>query len=181
MFLSFACAACLLIKLDFPSCLRLIASFSIGPFWGAAVCLIKNAVNVFFSTTGGVGELSNFILGCLFVVPAGWFYKRHKTRGGALTGALLGAACMAGFSVVTNYYVVYRYTRNYAHCRPSLPFLAILPRSVFVAGACHFNMPFTFLKGCVRLHLHSVLQPLSRFCAENGGNGCLLSKRGIMH
>ena len=124
----------------------------------------QNAVNVFFSTTGGVGELSNFILGCLFVVPAGWFYKRHKTRGGALTGALLGAACMAGFSVVNNYYVVYPIYAQFMPMQAILAaYQAILPKveSLWQALVI-FNMPFTFLKGmCSVAICFLIYKPLS--------------------
>lgn len=165
MFLSFAVPLMpSFIKLDFSELPALIASFALGPLWGAAVCLIKNAVNVFFSTTGGVGELSNFILGCLFVMPAGWFYKRHKTRGGALTGALLGAACMAGFSVVTNYYVVYPIYAQFMPMQAILAaYQAILPKveSLWQALVI-FNMPFTFLKGmCSVAICFLIYKPLS--------------------
>ena len=52
------------IKLDFSELPALIASFSMGPVYGVAVCLIKNLVHLPFPTTGGIGELSNFFLGC---------------------------------------------------------------------------------------------------------------------
>ena len=68
------------IKLDLSELPALIAAFSMGPLSGAAVCLVKNLVNVMFTTTGGVGELSNFLLGCFFVVPAGLIYKYHNGR-----------------------------------------------------------------------------------------------------
>ena len=66
------------IKMDFSELPALIASFAIGPLSGAAVCLVKNLVNLFFTTTGGIGELSNFLLGVFFVVPAGIIYKIKK-------------------------------------------------------------------------------------------------------
>ena len=83
------------IKLDLSELPALIASFALGPLWGVCVCLIKNLINVFFSTTGGVGELSNFILGASFVFTAGMFYRHLGGRKGALIGSLCGAAAMA--------------------------------------------------------------------------------------
>ena len=47
-----------------------------GPVSGIAVCFIKNVINLLHTQTGGVGELSNFILGVCFVLPAGLIYKR---------------------------------------------------------------------------------------------------------
>ena len=52
----------------------------LGPVYGVIVCLVKNLFNVAATTTGGVGELCNFLLGALFVAPAGIIYRRHRTR-----------------------------------------------------------------------------------------------------
>ena len=76
------------IKMDFSELPALIASFSMGPWAGVTVCLIKNLINVTMTTTGGVGELSNFLLGCLFVIPAGWIYRIRHNRKMALIGAV---------------------------------------------------------------------------------------------
>ena len=61
------------IKLDFSELPALIAAYALGPLPGITVCLIKNLINVKNTTTGGVGELSNFVLGAAFVAPAGYF------------------------------------------------------------------------------------------------------------
>ena len=90
------------IKLDLSELPALIASFSMGPVAGAVVCLVKNLVNLFFSTTGGVGELSNFLLGCCFVVPAGIVYQRKQNLAGAVIGSVSGSAAMAVLSIFTN-------------------------------------------------------------------------------
>ena len=74
------------IKMDLSDMPALIASFAFGPLSGVGVCLIKNLINLFTTTTGGVGELSNFILGCMLVIPAGLIYKRKKNRRFALLG-----------------------------------------------------------------------------------------------
>ena len=76
------------IKLEISELPALLAAFAFGPVEGVLVCFLKNLVNVFFSTTGGVGELSNFLLGCAFVVPAGLIYKFGKNRRAALIGSM---------------------------------------------------------------------------------------------
>ena len=68
------------IKMDFSELPALIAAFAYGPLSGVIVCLIKNLINLLSTQTGGVGELSNFILGCAFVLPAGLIYKHKKTK-----------------------------------------------------------------------------------------------------
>ena len=95
------------IKLDFSELPALIGSFAMGPLSGTVICLIKNLLHLPMSSTGGVGELSNFILGAMFVIPAGLFYKKRKGRKSALIGSLVGAVLMSVVSVASNYFIVY--------------------------------------------------------------------------
>ncbi|MBQ4050532.1 MAG: ECF transporter S component [Oscillospiraceae bacterium] len=137
------------ITLDFSELPALIASFSMGPLAGAAVCLVKNLVNLMFSTTGGVGELSNFMLGILFVVPSGILYRLIRGRKGALIGSLIGAVCMAVFSVFSNYYLVYPVYTAFMPMEAIIgAYQAINPRVENLWDCLiWFNMPFTFFKG----------------------------------
>ncbi len=137
------------IKMDFSELPALIASFALGPVSGVTVCLIKNLVNLFFSTTGGVGELSNFLLGSLFVAPAGIIYRKLKGRKGALIGSLVGALTMALVSVLTNYYVVYPIYTGFLPMETIMGLYQTINPSVenLWQALLMFNMPFTFLKG----------------------------------
>lgn len=152
------------IKLDFSELPALIASFSFGPLSGVAVCLIKNLIKLSTTMTGGIGELSNFILGCMFVIPAGLIYKHKKTRTGAILGASLGAAAMAIISVFSNYYIVYPI---YSTIMPAETIIAaynaILSSVTNLWQALLiFNMPFTFFKGiCSVLITLVIYKPLS--------------------
>ena len=51
------------IKMDLSELPALIGSFAMGPLCGVIICLVKNVFHLFITSTGGVGELSNFILG----------------------------------------------------------------------------------------------------------------------
>lgn len=137
------------IKLDLSELPALIASFALGPVYGVVVCLIKNLINLMFSTTGGVGELSNFILGAVFVFTAGLFYRFMGGRRGALIGSLCGAAVMAIISVFSNYYVVYPVYTAFMPMETILGmYQAINPNVDSLWDALiWFNMPFTFIKG----------------------------------
>lgn len=138
------------IKMDVSDFPALIASFALGPLSGVCVCLIKNLINLMFSNTGGVGELSNFLLGCMLVIPAGLIYKHKKSRGGAALGAVVGAVCMAGLSLLTNYYIVYpAYAKLFMPLEKIIAiYQGILPRVENLWQALLiFNVPFTFVKG----------------------------------
>ncbi|MEA4832775.1 MAG: ECF transporter S component [Oscillospiraceae bacterium] len=136
------------LKFDFSDMPALLASFSMGPISGVMVCLIKNFFNVITSQTGGVGELSNFLLGVLFVVPAGLIYKIKKTRKSALTGALIGAVSMAAGSLITNYYIVYPIYTLLMPMETIIGFYkAINPNVTSLWDALlWFNLPFTLCK-----------------------------------
>ena len=144
------------IKFDFSELPVLIASFAIGPLGGAAVALIKNLINLIFTTTCGVGELSNFILSCIFAVTAGTIYKHHKTRKGAAVAALIGALTMAVAGVFSNYFIIYplfsligwKSEMVLGLYRAVNPNIRNLWQALFI-----FNMPFTFIKGMVTFAL----------------------------
>lgn len=137
------------IKMDLSELPALIGSFAMGPLCGVIICLIKNVLHLFITTTGGVGELSNFILGVAFVLPAGLIYKFKKTKKRALAGSLLGAVIMGAFSIVSNYFFVYPVYYNFLPKEAVLAaYQAILPGmdSILECLIC-FNMPFTTIKG----------------------------------
>ena len=152
------------VKMDFSELPALLAAFSMGPVSGVAVCLIKNLVNLFSSTTNGVGELCNFLLGVCLVVPAGLIYKYKKTRGGALMGALIGAVVMAAGSVPINYFISYPMYTLFMPLDTIIGKYQSLIPSVDGLVACLviFNAPFTLLKALLDTALaFLVYKPLS--------------------
>lgn len=136
------------IKLDVSELPALIGAFSLGPVYGVVICLVKNLLMLTQTSTGGVGELSNFLLGAMFVFPAGMVYQHMKTRKGAIIGSLVGAVCMALGSCITNIFIVYPVYYNFMPKEAILgAYQAIIPamKSVEQSIIC-FNMPFTFMK-----------------------------------
>ncbi len=152
------------IKMDVSELPALIAAFAYGPLGGVVVCLIKNLLNLLRTSTAGVGELCNFMLGVCFVLPAGLIYRHKKSRVTAAVGALVGAACMAVLSVPVNYFITYPVYANF------MPLEAIIGmyQAIFpgVDGLLQclvvFNLPFTFVKGLIDAALtFAVYKPLS--------------------
>lgn len=137
------------IKMDFSELPALIASFSMGPIAGIAVCLVKNLINLARTSTGGIGELCNFLLGVAFVLPAGLIYRFRKTRGGALIGALSGAVIMALFSLPLNYYLTYPIYSKFLPIEQIIGMYQAIFPGVNGLFECLliFNVPFTFVKG----------------------------------
>ena len=94
--------------------------------------------------SGGVGELSNFILGAAFVLTAGLVYKKVHTKKGALIGSLIGAAVMGFISLFTNYYVVYPIYTNFMPMDAIIGAYQLILPSVDDLWDCLliFNLPF---------------------------------------
>ena len=137
------------IKLDFSELPALLAAYALGPVSGVVVCLVKNLVNLLSTSTGGVGELSNFVLGACFVLPAGLIYQKRKTRKAAFWGAVLGAVVMAVVSIFSNYYIMYPIYTAFMPMEVIIGmYQAIAPgvRTLWDA-LLWFNLPFTFFKG----------------------------------
>ena len=152
------------IKMDFSELPALLAAYSYGPLAGVAVCFVKNVLNLFFTTTGGIGELANFMLGCMFVTPAGFVCSKHKSKKSAIAGALLGAVTMAVAGVFINYYIVYPVYTVFMPIETIMGmYQSILPSVENLWQALLiFNMPFTFVKGMANVIMAMwVYRPLS--------------------
>lgn len=138
------------VKMDFSDLPALVGAFSMGPIFGVVISLIKNALHLFITSTGGVGELANFLLSASFSFVAGVVYHFKRSRKGALLGSLVGAVFMALVSVAVNYFITYPvYFRIFAPEPVILEAYRLLIPSVSSTLACLwiFNAPFTLLKG----------------------------------
>lgn len=141
------------IKLDFSELPALITSFAYGPLWGILVCFLKNFIHIFFGSSMGIGEVSNFILGAVFVGAAGLVYKKNKNIKGAVIGCVVGALSMAVFSIPSNYFVVYPLYSKVLHLPEEAivgMYRTLLPAADnLVKALVIFNLPFTFIKGLI--------------------------------
>ena len=147
------------IKMDFSELPALIAAYSMGPLSGVLVCLIKNLINLPFSTTGCVGELSNFLLGVCLVLPAGLLYRYRKNRKFALLGALVGSLTMAFVSLPINYFITYPIYTKFLPLDKIVGMYQAIFSGVDGLFSCLllFNVPYTFFKGALDTVLTFVL------------------------
>ena len=150
------------IKLDISDLPALITSYAFGPVCGVTVCLVKNLIHLLATQTAGVGELSNFIHGAVFVFVAGMFYKYHHNRKFAFIGAMAGDFAMAAMSFFINYFFVYPiYFKLMAPETVILgAYQAILPSIDSLWKAIlFFNVPFTFAKGLISVAITFAIYP----------------------
>lgn len=94
-------------KVDLADVPALIGGFAMGPWYGVLIQLIKNILNLTKTTTGGVGELSNFIVGAVFVYVSSSIYKNRKTKKTAIFSLALGVIAMTAVATLSNAFIVF--------------------------------------------------------------------------
>lgn len=93
-------------KLDLSNIPVLIGAFSMGPVAGVLILGLKSLIGLTHSSSAGVGELADFIMGLAMILPAGLIYQRNKTRRTALLGMLCGMICAVVISVFVNKWIM---------------------------------------------------------------------------
>ncbi len=126
----------------------LFAAFSIGPVAGLLVVIIENALHLFQSFSGGVGEMANILISGPFVLCAGLLYKRFHTKGGAFWSLVLGSIVMLLAALFANRFI-------------NLPLYGI-PKEQIVPTLLAAILPFNAIKAVVITALTMLLyKPLS--------------------
>lgn len=142
-------------KIDFSEVPVLIGCFSMGPFAGVLIELIKVILNVAIkgTMTMGIGDAANFLIGCAFCVPAALIYQKKRTKSGAVTGMgmVVGTVIMTILGCVLNAYILLPvYAKAF-----EMPLDALVSMGTEVNGAITGLMtfvlfavaPFNLLKG----------------------------------
>jgi len=95
------------LKLDISDVPAILGAFALGPVAGIIIELIKNILHwITRTSTGGVGEFANFVVGCAWIIPAAIIYKMHKSKKYAIVGMIVGTIAMAVIGGIMNYYVM---------------------------------------------------------------------------
>lgn len=92
--------------MDFDLCgvVEMIGGFTLGPITAILIIFIKLILKIILQGTSTmfVGELSNFIVSCAFVLPAIFIYRKNKTKKGAIIGLVVGTLTVACTAIFTN-------------------------------------------------------------------------------
>lgn len=96
------------LKLDLSDLPALIGGFALGPVAGVIIEGGKILMNMLFtgSSTGGVGEVANFIIGGSFVFTAAVIYHKNKTKKNAVIGLVLATIVMTIVGALFNYFIL---------------------------------------------------------------------------
>ncbi len=98
------------LEADFSEVPAFFAALYLGPIAGFAVVLIKNVIHLTVTSTGMVGELSNFLLGAAFVLSFGLLFKyviKLKNNFVKILASVSAAAVVQlAASVLVNYFIM---------------------------------------------------------------------------
>lgn len=94
------------LKMDISDVPALMGAFAFGPLTGILIEFLKVVMHFLLtgSSTGGVGEVANFMIGVSFVAPAAFIYWRNKSKKTAILGMIVGLIAMEVVAIVANIY-----------------------------------------------------------------------------
>ena len=136
------------LEMEFSDIPAIVATLAYGPVTGIVIELIKNLIKVITaSTTGGSGELANFIVSVGYILPLGVVYHKMNNKGKKFFACLAGTVCMVLTGIVVNYYItVPLYAALYGGqeavigaCSATIPAINSLG-SVVILGITPFNI-----------------------------------------
>lgn len=133
---------------DYPA---LIGAFALGPVCGVLVEFVKNALQLLSSSTGGVGELANFLMGSSYVAVAGLIYRHNRTKKGAISALVAGSFSMGIAAAIANYFILLPLFENFMPLDQLIAsFGEFLPFIQTKLDIVLYNVfPFNLIKGLV--------------------------------
>ncbi len=138
-------------RMDLSDLPALIGAFAFGPVTGVMIELIKNILQLLSTSTGGIGELANFLIGTSYVMAAGFIYKHKKTKKTAIWACVISSIVMGIAAAIVNYFILLPLFETFMPLDQLIAsFGEFLPFIETKLDVVLFNaLPFNILKGLV--------------------------------
>ena len=96
------------LKIDISDLTALLGGVALGPMAGVTIALLKNLLQFItgMSTTGGVGEFANFLIGGSFVFTVSYIYSKKRNIQGVIIGLVSGIVVMTMVGCIANYFII---------------------------------------------------------------------------
>ncbi len=94
---------------DFSYLPELIGGYILGPAGAVEIIAVKILLKLVFKGTSSMltGEVQKFLLSCAYVLPAVLYYRRNRTKRGAVVGLAVGTVVGIVTAIVTNVYLIF--------------------------------------------------------------------------
>ena len=96
-------------EFDLSALPELIGGYVLGPIGAVYITVIKLLLKLLFQGTSSMftGEVQNLILSISYVLPAILYYRKNKTKKGAIIGLAIGSVISVVMAVITNLYLIF--------------------------------------------------------------------------
>ncbi len=153
------------LKVDLSGAIILIAAYALGLGPAISAALIKDLLHLFSTTTGGSGELADFLMTSTLVITAYLLYRNRADRKFTIIGCAAGTFAMSIMGIITNKFII-------------IPFYSqIMPIDAIINACAQVNpligslngyllfgvFPFNLLKGVILSIIAIALRQKMRF------------------
>lgn len=96
-------------EIDLSALPELIGGFLLGPLGAIEIVSLKILLKLAFKGTESMftGELQALLLSLAYVLPAVFYYRKHRTKKGAAIGLVMGVTVAVVISVFTNMFIIF--------------------------------------------------------------------------
>lgn len=168
-------------EFDLSALPELIGGYVLGPLGAIYITTIKLLLKLLFQGTSSMftGEVQNFILSLSYVLPAILYYRKHKTKKGAVIGLVIGSIVSIVMAVLTNLYLIFpAYIKLYGMnwdgiieiCTAANPMITNIP--TFVAfSVIPFNVILRLVSSVITVLVYKKISvPLKKMLLEQEEN-----------
>ena len=153
------------LKIDFGDVPAVVATLVIHPFAGVVVVAMKNLLGLMGSTSGGIGEIANVLVGIAYILPIAIFTKRSGSLKNVIIGSVVGVGLMIIAGMLTNAFIT---LPLYGEAATIQAGAAINPRIVDkTTFLIYIIAPFNALKGVLvaaaSITIVKAAQPMFKF------------------
>ncbi len=161
-------------EIDAAALPELIGGFALGPVGALEIIVVKLLLKILLVGTESMytGEIQNFLLSVSFVLPAVFFYRRHRTKKGAVVGLVIGSVCKIIVGVFTNIYLIFPfyialYNMDWAGivemCSAVNPWISSVP-TMIAFSIVPFNLVSTALSSVITMLVYKKISvPIKKF------------------
>jgi riboflavin transporter FmnP len=118
------------LEIQFSNLPAIIGGFALGPIGGASIVVIRYLIKLLSSTSAGVGELIDLLIGLSTVLVSSFIYRKHKTKKGAFYASIAGiitwtfVAVMANYLFIIDFYIEFYFGGDVS---PLIGMMSVIP------------------------------------------------------
>lgn len=158
------------LQLDISDVPVVVGTLAMGPLAGIMIELIKNILHALIATTTmGIGEVANFIVGIAYIIPLGILYNKNKNTKNVVLGLISGTIIMTIVAGIFNYFILIPLYSTIVFNQPISAFVAMAAQvngliTNFITMILLAIVPFNLLKGIIisvlGYYLYKMLKPI---------------------